>query len=182
MLEKIIDNFVEEYIERSQHALKEEIKDVLKDMECLLKEKKDASLEEIVEAILDDCVRDLNGILQNYSMPGIVSGLNVGNIHVNLHGGTIRPNEDILTEEALFDVASITKLYTEILAYKLIQEGAFSLTDKISDLDPKFENMQGLMVADILRFSVTFKTDGRIEDASTKEEAREKLFDMQVLV
>lgn len=180
MLDKMIDSFADEYIKKSPHASKEEVKKVLEDFSSLMKKNKDASPEEIVECILEDCIKDLNDILKNYSTPGIASSLNVDNIHINLYGGTIRPAGDNLTENALFDIASITKLYTEIIAYKLINQGAFSLFDKIGELDPRFENMKGVMVSDVLRFVVSFQTDGRIEDAVTRSEAEQKLFDMKV--
>ncbi len=180
MLDRIIEEFVEEYTIQSPHATKEEVRSVLEDAKTIIENHKDATPEEIVNAIIDDCTRELNQILRDYSVPGMMSGLDVDNIHITLHGGKIRPEGGPLTENALFDVASITKLYTEVIAYKLINEGAFSLSDKIGELDPRFENMKDLTVEDVLKFIVSFRTDGRLEDV-TVEEAKSKLFSMQVV-
>lgn len=180
-LDKIINELADEYIARSTHASKDEVMKVLKDAESIIRKNKDATPEEIVNIIIDDCAKDLNGILQSVPTPGIMSSLQVDNINVNLHGGLIRPDGSPLTKDALFDVASITKFYTEIVAYKLINEGAFKLTDKIKELDPRFENVGDLTVSDVLKFVTTFRTDGRIEDANTRKGAEEKLFGMQVV-
>lgn len=180
-LDKIINELAEEYTAKSVHASKEEVMKILKDAEAIIKKNKDATPEEIVDAIIDDCAIELNEILQNASTPGIMSSLQVDNINVNLRGGLIRPNGDKLTKDALFDVASITKFYTEIVAYKLINDGVFKLNDKIRELDYRFENVGDLTVSDVLKFVTTFRTDGRIEDATTKEGAEEKLFGMQVV-
>lgn len=180
-LDKIINELAEEYTAKSIHASKEEVMKVLKDAEAILKKNKDATPEEIVNAIIDDCANELNGILQKVPTPGIMSSLQVDNINVNLHGGLIRPNGEELSKDALFDIASITKFYTEIVAYKLINDGVFKLSDKIKELDPRFENVGDLTVSDVLKFVTTFRTEGRIEDATTKEGIGERLFSMQVV-
>ena len=95
-LDKIINELAEEYTAKSIHASKEEVMKVLKDAEAILKKNKDATPEEIVNAIIDDCANELNGILQKVPTPGIMSSLQVDNINVNLHGGLIRPNGEEL--------------------------------------------------------------------------------------
>lgn len=179
--DKIISELTEEYLAKSTHATREEIVKVLKDGEEIIKKKKDTTPEEIVNAIIDDCAFRLNEILKSVPTPGIMSSLQVDNININLHGGIIRPNGVELTKNALFDVASITKLYTQIIAYKLINKGVFKLSDKILELDPRFENLKDLTVSDILKFVTTFRTNGRIDDASSKEQAKEILFGTQVV-
>ena len=179
-LDKIIDELSEEYKAASVHSTKEEINRVLMEAANIIRKNKDSTPEEIVNAIIDDCAIELNQILQTCPAPGIVSGLQVDNININLHGGTMGPNGENLRRDALFDVASISKFYTEIIAYKLINEGAFKLSDKIQDLDSRFENIGDLNVSDVLKFVTTFKTNGRVEDTNTREEAEDRLFTMEV--
>ena len=179
-LNKIIEEFTEEYTERAPHATREEVKEVLKQAESILKVNKDKTPEEIINIMIDDCVEDLNTILEITRTPGILSELRVDNIDIRLLGG--KSNKDSLTKDALFDIASITKLYTEVLAYKLINEKAFSLKSKIAELDSRFSNVgKDLTVEDVLRFIVSFRTNGRIEDASTREDAEERLFTIEVV-
>lgn len=179
--EKVIDEFIKEYLPQCPHGSREEIVKVLEDTVDILCHHKDATPEELVEIMIQDCADDLTKILVEYPTPGIVSSLKVDNIQANIQGGMLRPNGDSLEDNALFDIASISKLYTEIIAYKLIQEGKFALKDKIVSLDPRFENVGELTVENVLQFCATFKTEGRLEDVSNKEEALEKLFSMQVV-
>lgn len=181
VLDKIIDELAEEYTAKSVHANKEEVMKVLMEAGNIIRKNKDSTPEEIVNAIIDDCANELNQIIQTSSVPGIVSSLQVDNININLYGGTMSPNGEPLRKEALFDVASISKFYTEIIAYKLINEGAFKLSDKIQELDSRFENVGDLNVSDVLKFLTTFKTNARIEDVNTKSEAEENLFTMEVV-
>ena len=185
MFDNIVDGLAKEYSAVCPHATKEEIIKVLKDADRIIKDNKDSTIEEIINVFIDDCVKDLNSILKNTPTPGIMSSLQVDNININLHGGLIRPSGKELTRDALFDIASITKLYTQIIAYKLINEGAFKLTDKIKELDSRFENVGDLTVSDVLEFVTKFETvdsNGniwRIENASTRQEAEERLFSMK---
>lgn len=126
-LEKIINDFAEEYTAKSVHATKEEVQRVLEDAARIINANKDKTPEEIVAIMIDDAAKNLNSILQEHPMPGIASSLKIDNINVNMYGGNLRPDGKKLETDALFDVASITKLYTEIVAYKLIAEGAFKL-------------------------------------------------------
>ncbi len=179
--DNIIDEIADEYVAKSTFATKEEVTRVLQEGAAIIKRYDGATPEEMVNAIIDDCANRLREILYTVPTPGIMSSLQVGNIHINLFGGKLRPNGEDLTKDALFDVASITKLYTQIIAYKLINEGAFKLSNKIKDLDPRFENVGNLTVSDVLTFTTEFKTNGRIEDSSTKGEAEAKLFSMGVV-
>ena len=107
-IDKIINELADEYTAKSTHASKEEVLKVLQDAAKIIKDNKDATPEEIVGVMIEDCVQKLNGILQNTPTPGIMSSLQVDNINVNLHGGLVGPDGKELTRDALFDVASIT--------------------------------------------------------------------------
>jgi len=104
-----------------------------------------------------------------------MSSLKVDNININIYGGLTRTNGLPLTKESLFDVSSITKLYTQLLAYKLINEGVFELDEKIQDIDPRFKNAGNVTVEDILRFSSKFQTSCLIENTKNKTNAQNKL-------
>ena len=181
MLDKLIDEIVDEYAVVCPHATRDEITEVLRDAKQIIAKNKDATIEEIVDDMIEDCVGNLNNILESVPTPGIMSSLQVGNININLHGGLIRPNGEPLTRDALFDIASISKMYTQIIAYKLINEGAFKLSDKIKDLDPRFENVGDLTVSDVLSFITEFSSNGKIEDADNEENAKDRLFTMTVI-
>lgn len=75
----------------------------------------------------------------------------------------------------------MTKFYTQIIAYNLMKEKVFHYSDKIKDLDSRFENVGNLTVGQVLRFNVEFRTDGRIAEKATFYEALECLYGMKVV-
>lgn len=172
--DKIVEELANDYLKNGTYATKDEVIKVLQDTKDILIKNKDKTPEEIINIIISGVVNDLNKIVDEYGIPGIASQIKVDNINIFLKGGTS-------TKNSLFDVASITKLYTVIIAYKLINDGAFKLSDKIKDLDNRFENTSDLTVEEVLTFTSSFKSNGRIEDSSTIEEAKEKLFGIEVI-
>jgi len=79
-----------------------------------------------------------------------------------------------LDDNTLFDVASITKLFTLLLTFKLIEYEVFKLDDKIADLAPEYSNLQDYTIEDILKLCGIIYTDGRI-DGLSNDEALEKI-------
>ncbi len=79
-----------------------------------------------------------------------------------------------IDSETLFDVASVTKLYTLILTLKLVELGYFALDDTILSLDPRF-NLEDFTIMDVIKMVGEIKTDGRIQDGKTIEEANQIL-------
>lgn len=87
-------------------------------------------------------------------------------------------NVDVIQmqEKSIFDLSSITKLFTCVVLLKLIDEGRIALTDKIGELDKRFIYLSDVTVEDLLTFRVPLKTHARIETAETFEEAEGLLF------
>ena len=180
MIDKIIDELANDYMKCAKNAKKEEVIKVLNDAKYILQNNKDKTPEEIINIIIEGCVKDLNNIMNEYKIPGIMSSIEIDNININIYGGLTRTNGEPLTKKSLFDVSSITKLYTELLAYKLINEGVFVLDEKIQDIDPRFKNIGNVTVEDILRFSSKFQTSCLIENTKTKTNAQNKLYNTEV--
>ena len=179
-LEKLMYDFVDDYIEKGTFASKEELLLVVNEMKDIINNNKDKTPEEIIDIIIRKPLEDLESIRQKYPTPGYTSSIRIDNINVKLYGGNINYLGEPMPENALFDIASMTKFYTIALAYCLIKEGAFSYNDKVKDLDSRFVNMGDLTVGEVLSFGVEFMTPGRIDDGKTIEEAKDKLFNMEV--
>ena len=177
---KIFEEFLEE-IQNESYASADEVRKVTYDMLQIIQNNKDATPEELVEKIIVDNVKLLEDIKNSYPIPGYTVGVTVNNINVKLFGGDIDSMQRKMPDDALFDIASMTKFYTQIVAYNLIKEKVFSLSDKISDLDPKFENLNDLTVRDILTFTTNIATNGRVEDANTVTEALDRLYQSSVV-
>lgn len=175
-MQNILDNFINQVMQNGIYADKTLVTKVLNDVKNIIENNKDKTPNEITELILDENITLLGNILNsNMTIPGFTVGINVGNINVKLFGGYKNFEKKPLSENALFDVASITKFYTEIVAYNLIKDGIINYNDKIYDLDTSFKNLGDLKVKDILTFTTEFRTNGRIDDMTNSKDAKECL-------
>lgn len=180
-LERLFNNFVIDAKKKAIYADKKDIEQVTKEALDIIMNNKDATPEELVELMIKDNLLQLEDIRRKYPTPGYTVGINVSNINVKLYGGNINYLTDPMPDNALFDIASMTKFYTEVLAYNLIKEEYFSMDDKISELDNRFVNLGDLTVRDILTFAVEFRTDGRLSSKKTIDEALDTLYNVNVV-
>ncbi len=179
--EKLLEEFIKEVQQEGTYASPEYLREVVIKMLEIIRNNKDATPEEMVEKIIEENVEQLESIKKNYPIPGYTAGMDVGNIRVKMISGYTDALGTKMPDNALFDIASMTKFYTQIIAYNLIKEGMFSLTDKIKDLDPRFENVGDLTIGDVLTFTTTFRTNGRLSEKKTIEEALDCLYKMSVV-
>ncbi len=179
--DKIFENFLDQVQKEETYATREELAEATRKMLEIVKNNKEATPEELVEAVIEDNINFLEDMRKNYPVPGYTVGMKVGNINVKLYGGYLDETNRKMPEDALFDIASITKFYTQIIAYNLIKEGYFSYEDKIKDLDPRFSQVGDLTVGDVLTFTTEFKTSGRLSDKETISEAKDCLYNMNVV-
>lgn len=180
-LEKVMNDFVDDYMKRGVYASREELLNVLEEVKVIVSANKDKTPEEIIDIMFEKNIKELEELRQKYPVPGYTASINVDNINVKLYGGNINYLGEPMPDNALFDIASMTKFYTQAVAYNLIKEGVFSYTDKIKDLDPRFVNVGDLTVEDVLTFTTEFRTDGRISDKKTIDEAKDTLYKVNVV-
>ena len=180
-MSKIVEDFLKNYLRREPYATKEELVSVLAEAEMIIKNNPDKSLEEIINLIIKKDIEDYEELRKKYGVPGYTGSISVGNINVKLYGGNINYLGEEMPSNALFDIASMTKFYTQIVAYNLIKEGYFRRDDKIKDLDSRFVNLGDITIDDILTFGVKFMTDGRISDKKTIDEALNTLYNIKVV-
>jgi len=169
-LDKIFDKFVDNVIKNGVYANKDDIVNVVYDIKRIIENNKDKTPEEIIEIILNDNIEILKEMMNsNMPIPGFTTGINVSNINVKIFGGYKNFKKEPLSENALFDCASITKFLTEIVAYSLISDGFLNLDDNIKELDNSKVNLDSVTIEDILTFNVEFRTNGRLENMKLKE-------------
>ena len=90
--------------------------------------------------------------------------------------GRFIPRVRPLEANALFDLASLTKLFTAVLAMMLVERGKLSLDTPVAQLDSRFIHLTDVPVGDVLSFRACLQTPGRIDDAPTREEGLSRLF------
>ncbi len=180
MKNELCREFIDEYMKKGTYATREELENLLEPVVDLIKKNHDKTPEEISEMIVQEDIDLVNKILDETCTPGATIGISAGDINVKMFGGDINSKGDKVTADTIFDIASMSKLFTQIAVYTLISEQAFSFDDKIRDLDPKFINLGDLTVRDITTFTTSFKTPGRISDQESVEKARQCLYNVEV--
>lgn len=84
-----------------------------------------------------------------------------------------------LTERSLFDLASLTKLFTGLMVMRLHEEGRLDLSKPVTAYAPQFANLASTSVSQVLGFEVALTTAQRVDAQKTPEEARQTLFAIQ---
>ncbi len=150
--------------------------------------KKDVDLKEILDKIAIEIKEQTEEFLNSKNQYGTnyISGISTGiylpdysdngEYKLNIIGGnTSRNNKSKVDENTLFDVASITKLYTLLLLFKLEEQGLIDLNVKIKDINLDFQNLEDFTLNDLVRLHGELRTNGNITQAASKEEAYEIL-------
>ena len=161
----------------------DKLNELLEEVNQVLIHGKDKTKKEMTEELLEKYTSDVASILNDRDLiPGYSVGVHVGNTTVQVMDGYTDSNKNKkIDENTMFDIASCSKLFTQIIAYNLINDGILSFDSKVSELDPRFTNLGDLTIGDITSFNVEFRTLGRIEDASSNSQAYDILFNTEVV-
>lgn len=146
--------------------------------------KKDIGLDEALASIAKGIKEETETFLnqKNQYDTNYISGISTciylpdfkdnGEYKLKLIGGKEARTKSLkVSERTLFDVDSITKLYTLILLFKLEELGLINLNKKISDINPDFQNLEDFTLNDLVRLQGELRTNGNITHANSKEEA-----------
>ena len=150
--------------------------------------KQDRGLDEVLISIAKELKQETEKFLNSKNDFGtnLITGIssciylpnfnNKGEFKLKLIGGKNARTRSIkINENTIFDVASITKLYTLILLFKFEKEGLIDLNDKVKDVNPAFQNLGNFTFNDLIRLHGELRTNGNIATAKTPEEAYEIL-------
>lgn len=164
---------IEDYLEKKLIELEKKGSD----RKELLKLRKEAYLalkkEELATDALTDATAKFLSARNKYNVP-VITGLSTNislnsNVSINLMGGKNNNGSEI-NEETLFDIASVTKLYTLVLVFKLVELCYFNLDDVIARLDNRFK-LGHFTVLDLLLMHGEIQTNGLIKNAKNQKEA-----------
>ena len=79
-------------------------------------------------------------------------------------------------EDSVFDLASVTKLFTGLCLMKLKEEGLLDPGRPVFSYDPRFRFLTDTTVWDLMTFAVTVRTPVRLDGCTDRESAMEALF------
>ena len=146
--------------------------------------KKDIGLDEALASIAKEIKEETESFLNQKNQYDInyISGISAciylpdfrdsGEYKLKLIGGKESRTKSLkVSEKTLFDVDSITQIYTLILLFKLEELGLIDLNKKISEINPDFQNLEDFTLNDLVRLHGELRTNGNITQASSKEEA-----------
>lgn len=202
-----MENFLEQYVndlyekqnkgaalEQQGLYSKKDYYELLKPVVDAVSKYKDYSLDEIRDILykesgIEEKVKDF--IYKKEMVPGMVFSYGTSNYKETVvvgnrqevtldQQGNLVPAVEKMTEDTIFDLASVTKLFTSLSILKLVQNGTISLEDEVKKYAPEFRNLDGVTIFDLISFGVPLKTDGRVDRANSKEEAESILLNISV--
>ena len=84
-----------------------------------------------------------------------------------------------LTADSIFDLASLTKLFTALLVMRLREDGCLDLSRPVTAYAPQFVHLDGVTVDQVLGFEIALTTTARVDMQKTPEAGRALLFDIR---
>lgn len=91
-------------------------------------------------------------------------------------GGTANEAGRPLDAGMLFDLASLTKLFTGLTVMRLHEEGCLDLHAPVTRCAPQFTNLADVTVSQVLGFEVALTTPARVDAQKTPEDGLQQLF------
>ena len=81
-----------------------------------------------------------------------------------------------LNEYSIFDIASLTKLFTCVAVLMLIEKRKINMTDTIVALDKRFSRLFDVSIYDVLTYRANLKSPERIADQNSYNDALKQVF------
>ena len=91
----------------------------------------------------------------------------------------VSPSGDEINNR-LWDLASVTKLYSLVSILSLHEKGLFDITKKVKDYSSNYPGIADLYVYELLDFSVELATSSRIDKCPSFDEAIDLLHGIQI--
>ena len=202
MLEQYLEDYVNDLYEKQNNGscleqqglyTKKEYFELLKPVIELVSNYKDYSIDELRNKLYENSQIEENltdfiykkemvpGMVFSYGTKNYKETVVVGNRQeVSLNEqGKIVPDLEQMTEDTIFDLASVTKVFTSISLLKLVQDGVIRLNDTVVKYAPQFKNLNDVTIYDLMTFGVPLKTNGRVDRSSSREEAEQVLFGIE---
>lgn len=110
---------------------------------------------------------------KNFDMFEIPSGIVTISINGNDHYIPFGNNK--YSEDTVFDIASMTKIYTEFILFSVLDEHGLTLDTKLGDITNEYKDINDLTLMDLISFNNTYKTKLDIRNCTNKEDALKAL-------
>ena len=137
-------------------------------------------LEKGVSHLVDER-KIISGIAVSYGDRTRSEAFCRGNLReVRLEHGAFVPDSAPLQTDSVFDLASVTKLFTCIAVLQLMERGKLRLDRTLGSIDKRFIHIPDVTIEDLLCFRAQLQTTARMDAASSADEAEKLLFDIRL--
>lgn len=120
----------------------------------------------------------IDSIINKYAKEYSIVGLSIGTVYkdsieTKSYGTTNLDSKSEITESTLFNIASITKLFTATAIMQLVKEGKLALDDKVVDILPEFKmkdkRFKEITVYHLLTHSSGLMWDNKLKNSPNNE-------------
>ncbi len=94
---------------------------------------------------------------------------------------TIRAMDGDVSERSVFDLASVTKLFTGLCVMKLREEGLLDFSRPVFYYDSRFRGLRERTLGELMSFAVTLRTPVRLDACPDREAAEAALFAVETM-
>jgi len=203
MLEKYLENYVEELYSKQNTSMfneqnglysRKDYYELLIPVIEMFKSHDSLSLDEMREQLfeaskIEEKITEFiykremaPGMVFSYGTKNYKETVIIGNkqeISLDTNGNYV-PSLDKMTEDTIFDLASVTKLFTSLSILNLVKQNVISLDDEVIKYAPQFHNLKGVTIFDLMSFRIPLKTNGRVDQAKSREEAESILYNIEI--
>ena len=119
----------------------------------------------------------LTGLTVCYGDARHCHGVYVGNAReVLFEDGGLKQAPVAIDRDSLYDIASLTKLFTLISALMLVERGKMAFEDRLTRLDPRFGALGDCTLLELLSYEAVLKTPERVDAQKDREAALGQVF------
>lgn len=133
---ELIDKAILELLNSGIRLKYEDLEEITKDTYFLIEKNKDLDeVKELIHKFFDEEIKKIDDILiNNPKLMGYAISYKLSNFNVDVYSGYKNYHKDSLIDNnTLFDMASITKMFSQIITYNLIKEGYIDI-DKLLNI------------------------------------------------
>ena len=124
----------------------------------------------------------LNGYLNIHSCGYVIEIFNNNSLSEYVFGNKcVKPEVLKTSSDTLYDIASLTKLFTATLVYLAYQDNMLDLNDSVYSINNKFTNLEDVTILDLLSHNVEILTDGYLGDSKDKDDFYKILYSSYVV-
>ncbi len=113
---------------------------------------------------------------ETHIMPCMSVACGTSGHFLSAQGGAANEQGRRLTADMLFDLASLTKLFTGLTAMCLHEEGRLDLAAPVTRYAPQFSHLSAVTVDQVLGFEIALTTPARVDTQKTPADGLQQLF------